>query len=134
MRVFSSEEVAKMPEVDRIQFKGGLYQPRKCSDDVMLSMVLQIHITDYCNLQCRHCYGRDNRITEMSFEHFKYNIGQYFEFIKRHRLTGMVSLTGGEPFKHSQFDKILTHLYEEYYCMGYPFAVTILTNGVDIPN
>lgn len=127
MRNFYKEEIEKLPCIDKKELSNYLYKSKKCSENVSFSMILQIHITDFCNLKCRHCYGNFLK-NEMSLEHFKIVIEQYFEFAKKHRLSSLINITGGEPLVHKDFFAILEYL-NTFFVNGYPFKITLLTNG-----
>lgn len=129
MKYTDENDVKDYPEIDNRFFNESLYRIRRCSPTVFFNMVLQIHITDFCNLKCRHCYGESENLCEMSREDFCKTIDQYFNFLSSHHLAGMVNITGGEPLIHKDFSFFLAYLYENYFIKGYPFKITLLTNG-----
>ncbi len=128
MKVLNGEEILKLPNLDEISFVESLYKARACSDGVNYMFILQLHITDFCNLSCSHCYGMDKK-TEMLLKHFCSVVDSFFEFIEKHRLAARIHITGGEPFVHSNFFEMLDYLWENYFLKKYPFVVEILTNG-----
>ena len=127
MKIWDDEEIIRFPEIDKKEFESGLYTVKNLSENVKFNMVLQIHITDYCNLRCTHCYGT-KQYYEMNIGDFKNVIEQYFNFLRKHRLSSMINITGGEPFVHKNFYEIMEVLYT-YWKKNYPFMLTILTNG-----
>lgn len=128
MKVLNGEEVLQLPDLDNISFSDTLYKIRTCSKDVNYMLILQLHITDYCNLKCNHCYGMSKK-TEMSMMQFTKVIDDFFYYIKRHKLAARIHLTGGEPLVHEHFYEMLEYLWDNYFINKYPFVIEILTNG-----
>lgn len=94
--------------------------------------VLQWHITERCNLHCRHCYQEPTPAQELSFDNLLLILEQFKEFINRLRkemarpsLRGHINVTGGEPFIREDFFDLLQVFDEnkEHFSFG------ILTNG-----
>jgi len=95
-------------------------------------LILQWHITNRCNLRCRHCY-QDNyqRVGELKFAQWTVVIQQYIHLLENlsdqagYPLRGQINITGGEPFAHESFLELLALLsqYREY------FSFAILCNG-----
>lgn len=65
---------------------------------------LQWHLTDRCNLKCRHCY-RDERKTDLDLEALRAILAGYVSFLDRLGRNGRIQFSGGEPF-------LSPHLYE----------------------
>ncbi|WKZ92385.1 radical SAM protein [Chimaeribacter arupi] len=92
-------------------------------------LTIQWHITDSCNLRCRHCYQHSWR-----GEHIRwpvlYNIANHILAFHQ-QLSGkiplplLITLTGGEPFTHPDFFRLLAYL------QTHPARphIAILTNG-----
>jgi len=57
---------------------------------------LQVHVTERCNLRCKHCYS-DQWSQDMSWELFVKLINDFKKLIKILNCRGTVYLTGGEP-------------------------------------
>lgn len=78
----------------------------------MIHLVLQVHITGRCNLNCKHCYIAEHAV-EMPYSDFKQVLHDYNNWARKIReITGQkviqnLHITGGEPLLHSQFNKIL---------------------------
>jgi radical SAM protein with 4Fe4S-binding SPASM domain len=93
------------------------------------SFHLQWHITERCNLKCKHCYQdpvflKKEINTRSSVNILKDFIKQIKEWeIPKQRVK--ISLTGGEPFVRKDFFNIL----EECYKNRDVFQYGILTNG-----
>ncbi|MFP4403613.1 MAG: radical SAM protein, partial [Candidatus Woesearchaeota archaeon] len=64
------------------------------------SFHLQWHITERCNLSCKHCYQDENFIKdELGLDKLKIILDKYIKFLKLFNLNNnRISITGGEPF------------------------------------
>ncbi len=85
---------------------------------------LFVEITQRCNLNCRHCgsdCGRDTRLHELTTDEWL----EFFSYLPEHFDTRKLVLivTGGEPFCHPGFDRILGGLSENGLAWG------LVTNG-----
>lgn len=63
---------------------------------------LQWHITQACDLHCRHCYDRTER-EEVTLNTGEDILNQFYEFCKQYNVAGQVSFTGGNPLLHPHF-------------------------------
>jgi len=91
-------------------------------------LLLQWHITDRCNLRCRHCYQNDYRGPGPDFRHLLGILDQYEMLLgalggNGKRIPGQINITGGEPFVRKDFLELLKEIRRR----GIPFA--ILSNG-----
>jgi len=68
---------------------------------------LQWHITQACDLHCRHCYDRSAR-KQVARDDGEKILQSFRRFCDRHHLRGQVSLSGGNPLLHPDF----YHLYK----------------------
>lgn len=88
----------------------------------------QWHITDLCNLRCRHCYQeRFDRDRDISLEEWKniiYNISSTLEGSGYKGLS--INITGGEPLVSPLFFPILDILEG----ISFLKEVNIITNGI----
>ena len=93
------------------------------------SFHLQWHITERCNLKCKHCYFEPKFLKdELKFEQMLGIFEQYIELIERWDLplnSARASITGGEPF----VSKYLLHLIKKFYNYRDETQYGILTNG-----
>ncbi|OCC15437.1 radical SAM domain protein [Dissulfuribacter thermophilus] len=96
-------------------FTEGLISPRVFS--------LQWHITQRCDLHCKHCYDRSER-APLSLEKAFEVLEELREFCWGHFVRGHVCFSGGNPFLYPHFKEI----YEGAIKMG--FMVSILGNPV----
>jgi selenobiotic family peptide radical SAM maturase len=85
---------------------------------------LQWHITQSCDLHCRHCYDRSRR-QQVSLENGRTILDSLYDFCVDHRVSGQVSFTGGNPLLHPDFFE----LYESAVEKG--FMTAILGNPTD---
>lgn len=87
------------------------------------TFTLQWHITQACDLHCRHCYDRSVRKSVSMDEAVRVLDGLY-GFCKVKGVRGQVSFSGGNPFLHPHFFDI----YKEAVERG--FVVAVLGNPV----
>lgn len=94
------------------------------------SFHLQWHITERCNLHCKHCYTDPTLLKdELAFRDLIKILEQYLEQIKIWRLPKRdvrISFTGGEPFIRKDFFGLLEKCYESRDIT----RCGILTNGM----
>lgn len=87
---------------------------------------VQWHLTDKCNLKCKHCYGVSNNdeLSITSIENIISNISETLNIwgsvfpIKK-----SINFTGGEPLLYNNLFKLIE------YCNNEGFQAAILTNG-----
>ncbi|MFZ2197382.1 MAG: thio(seleno)oxazole modification radical SAM maturase SbtM [Thermodesulfovibrionales bacterium] len=84
---------------------------------------LQWHITQACDLRCKHCYDRSAR-PDLSLKEAYRILDDLFDFCRRKAVQGQVSFSGGNPFLHPDFKKIYSAAAER------GFALAILGNPV----
>jgi selenobiotic family peptide radical SAM maturase len=69
---------------------------------------LQWHITQACDLHCKHCYDRSER-SPMSYDTALSFLDDFYEFCRETHVRGQVSFTGGNPLLYPHF----MNLYKE---------------------
>jgi len=90
---------------------------------------IQLHITERCNLRCRHCYQTEDRPAEMSLPEISSLIEEVSDLLEDWResygvaLSSSFTVTGGEPFLRQDIFEIL----EALKIRG--FDTYILSNG-----
>ncbi|MEN3012342.1 MAG: radical SAM protein, partial [Dictyoglomus thermophilum] len=69
----------------------------------------QWHITDFCNLRCRHCYQENfDRSRELPFERLVHIIEDISTFLKKEGFDRLsINLTGGEPLIYPHLNQLL---------------------------
>jgi radical SAM protein with 4Fe4S-binding SPASM domain len=90
---------------------------------------VQLHLTEQCNLRCKHCYQQGSRSDEMSLSEITAVIDEISDMLngwkKIHNIdfTSSFNVTGGEPFLMKDFFTVLEKLKNK------GFDTFILTNG-----
>lgn len=87
------------------------------------TFTLQWHITQHCDLHCRHCYDRSAR-TEPALADCLRILDQLYDFCREHHVHGQVTFTGGNPLLYPRFREV----YREAADRG--FLTAILGNPV----
>jgi selenobiotic family peptide radical SAM maturase len=109
--------LAPLPRIRRpAEFpKGEVDDPEYFSSS---TFTLQWHITQTCDLDCRHCYDRSDRDV-MTLERALGVLDDLYDFCREHHVFGQVSFTGGNPMLYPHFDR----LYSEAADRGFMTAV-----------
>jgi len=84
---------------------------------------IQWHITNLCDLHCKHCYDRTKR-TPLTSEQGIRVLDDLYSFCKERRVRGNVCFTGGNPFLSPHFLKFYS------YAVKKGFSVDVLGNPV----
>jgi radical SAM protein with 4Fe4S-binding SPASM domain len=90
---------------------------------------IQWHLTERCNLQCRHCYQQRRKPSEMAAGKLKQEIDGAMEMFQAWEeeydisLSPSIHYTGGEPFLYKGMWEAIAHARRK------GFRVAILTNG-----
>ncbi len=101
------------------------------TEQIPKHFLLQWHITECCNLRCRHCYQEQFQRNELSFDKLLTIFEQFKNFITtleqsvQSKITAHITVTGGEPFIRKDFFDLLTLFYEHRHLLSF----SILTNG-----
>ena len=82
------------------------------------TFVLQWHITQTCDLHCKHCYDRSKRAC-MSYDTAVAVLDDFKHFCKAMNVTGQVTFSGGNPLLYPNFPK----LYGEARDRGFKLAI-----------
>lgn len=85
---------------------------------------LQLHITDRCQLQCRHCYRYGGR-AELPLATMLDFVRQLADFCRAHDLPGRLALAGGEPLL--RYEDLLAITREG---QKHDISMHLLTNGI----
>ncbi|MGC8943071.1 MAG: radical SAM protein [Caldisericia bacterium] len=84
----------------------------------------QWHITDFCNLRCKHCYQeRFDKEKELSFEKMKFIIDKISDSLTERKIS--VNITGGEPFLREDILEIISYINQKENFK----EINIITNG-----
>ena len=90
---------------------------------------IQWHLTERCNLRCRHCYQGGRRVPEMTVGEVKQEIDGATEMFQAWESEHGVSVspsihfTGGEPFLYGGLWDVLSH------ARGEGYGVALMANG-----
>ncbi|MBI5639149.1 MAG: radical SAM protein [Nitrospirae bacterium] len=90
---------------------------------------IQWHLTERCNLRCRHCYQTGGRTDELSFDEIREVISEVSDMLRAWadsfdmEFSPSFNITGGEPFLREDIFEIMGELDR----MG--FAIYLLSNG-----
>jgi selenobiotic family peptide radical SAM maturase len=69
------------------------------------SFTLQWHITQACDLHCKHCYDRSQR-SPLTWEQGLKILSDLDRFCREKRVRGQVSFTGGNPLLYPRFNEL----------------------------
>ena len=94
--------------------------------------LIQWHLTERCNLKCKHCYQEGKSTQELSREQIFAVIDEIAQMIRAWHETYNIdfqpsfNVTGGEPFLRPDFFDILERM------AGIGFEIYVLSNGTVI--
>ncbi len=71
----------------------------------------QWHVTQKCDLHCRHCYDRSDR-KEMTLEQAIHALDYMYEFCEQYNVAGQVSFSGGNPLLYHHFEEVYREAVE----------------------
>ncbi len=88
------------------------------------TFTLQWHLTQACDLHCRHCYDRSSR-PEMELAQAIHVLDELYAFSQAHHVHAQVSFSGGNPM-------LYPHFYEVYHeAADRGFLTAILGNPME---
>ncbi len=94
------------------------------------SLHLQWHITEKCNLRCKHCYTESKYLeNELSEEELYRVLDQYKELLNKWNISKKdthLTLTGGEPLLRKEFFPLIERFYENKSLFRY----NVMSNGM----
>lgn len=88
-------------------------------------LLLQWHVTERCNLRCRHCYQANETDSELSLDEEKNVVDQVVKIVSDWGVRGHINFTGGEPFIKKSFPDLIRKVFEHRKILGF----AVLTNG-----
>lgn len=92
---------------------------------MMQKFILQWHLSECCNLKCKHCYQEDHIPVQLKYDELLSILDQYKELLKKLNMKGHINITGGEPLCCPYFFDILDKFKEDKEL----YSFSILTNG-----
>ncbi len=111
--------------------RGTLTDPDRFSSP---TFTLQWHITQVCDLHCRHCYDRSDRKT-MELEQGIRVLDDLYEFSQQHNVYTQVTFTGGNPLLYPHFIELYQAAAERGFMLavlGNPMPRHRITEMLDI--
>ena len=78
---------------------------------------LQWHITQACDLSCKHCYDRSQR-PQVGLEQGLAILDDLQTFCRERRVRGQVTFSGGNPLLHPEFDTLYRAAAERGFVLG----------------
>lgn len=87
------------------------------------TFTLQWHITQSCDLHCKHCYDRTDR-APLRPEDARKVISDLYEFCRAKAVSGHISFSGGNPLLYPHFNEVYREASE------HGFGLAILGNPV----
>ncbi|MFN4228056.1 MAG: radical SAM protein [Candidatus Ratteibacteria bacterium] len=92
---------------------------------------IQWHITDSCNLRCKHCYQNNfSSEKDLSFEKLLYIFSNICEFLEKENKKLIIDITGGEPFLHKNMWELIEVILNSKKTKN----LGIITNGLYLSN
>lgn len=88
--------------------------------------VLQWHLSENCNLKCRHCYQEDHVPIQLPYEKLENIYLQFKELLEKLNMDGHINITGGEPLCNPHLFKILDLIKADEDKISF----SILSNGI----
>jgi radical SAM protein with 4Fe4S-binding SPASM domain len=94
--------------------------------------LIQWHLTESCNLKCRHCYQEGGKVAELTLTEIYRGLDEISAMLQAWRenydldFSPSFNVTGGEPFLRSDFFDILARFAQT------GFKIYILSNGTCI--
>lgn len=85
----------------------------------------QWHFLNTCNLRCKHCYQENYQFHDMDMATLKRIADEIINTLKKWRMYGRISLTGGEPFTSKHLHELFQYLDDSEQIV----SIDILTNG-----
>ncbi len=82
--------------------RGEVHDPRWFTSP---TFTLQWHITQACDLHCRHCYDRSDRTT-MELDQGIRILDDLYDFCQAHNVFTQVSFSGGNPMLYPHFNEL----------------------------
>ena len=88
-------------------------------------ITLQWHLSEACNLRCKHCYQEDHVPVQLPYKDLLKTLNQYRKLLKTTGCKGNIALTGGEPLFCPHLFKLLDEMKKDKDL----YTFSILTNG-----
>lgn len=83
---------------------------------------INLHFTDFCNFQCKHCFVNKENY-ELSFDELKQVVDKIYKYFNDNQINGRINLAGGEPLMSRNISKLINYISSK------GIEVSIITNG-----
>ena len=106
---------------------GSSLQPAEAVEPFLTADIftLQWHVTQVCDLHCKHCYDRSDR-SPMAYDTAMAILDDFYAFCRQMHVRGQVTFTGGNPLLYPYFKDIYKAASD------HGFGVAILGNPTPI--
>ena len=85
--------------------------------------VVNLHITDYCNFNCKFCFVKKEKF-KATLEDLKICVNKIYEYFSKNNIqNGRINLAGGEPLIYNNLVELIDYIYSKN------IEVSIITNG-----
>lgn len=88
----------------------------------MLYSCINLHFTDFCNFNCKHCFVKKENC-ELSMEQLKIIVDKIDFYYKSNNISGRINIAGGEPLLSRNIDQLIDYISSKN------IKISIITNG-----
>ena len=86
--------------------------------------VVNLHITDFCNFNCKHCFVKKEG-KQLSLDESKKCVDKIAEFFEKTQTKeARINIAGGEPLLYPHLKELVDHIYSKH------ISISLITNGV----
>lgn len=95
---------------------------------------LQWHVTQACDLHCKHCYDRSDRV-RLPFDRAMKVLDEMHRFCRHNNVRGQISFTGGNPLMYPRFKELYRAAAERGFMLallGNPTTASIVDELISV--
>jgi radical SAM protein with 4Fe4S-binding SPASM domain len=115
--------IGLLDEISKTNFVNGKVLPQIPHSDILHFNRITVHVTDRCNLECKYCYNKTERIRHQREELNHNEWGNIFDDIFRYRKPRKVTISGGEPLLYNDLEKVI------HTVINHNVPIEMITNG-----